>query len=261
MPGGGIVRQVLRVTNVGYRLLRCTARVEPAGTSWIRLPPEHDGRPFDTIEQTDLPLDLVIPDVLDRQLAATIVLESNGGTRRVTVRIERPTGPPSLPEPVAGPAVSALPTWGRSLIQKTVRLGPGVRFVVGIFGAVGLRTLVMLTSLLPMGGRGTSIVETRLSALAVAFAVVGGMLGGLLVRRLTEGDGRDLLASSFAGGLFGLLSAAVIYALIQSVEVPLGGWSSSLWAVELLWAVMGAAFAGISCLFIPSRPDHSEAAP
>src|SRR5207248_9867838 len=88
--GGGVTRQALRVSNVGYRLLRCTARVEPAGTSWIRLHPEHDGHPFFTIEQTDLPIELEIPEVLDRPLCAAIVLDSNGGTRRVGVRIERP---------------------------------------------------------------------------------------------------------------------------------------------------------------------------
>jgi hypothetical protein len=261
VAGGGIIRQVLRITNVGYRLLRCSARVEPDGTSWIRLHPEQDGRPFDTIEQTDLPIDLVIPEVLDRPLAATIVLDSNGGTRRVTVRIERPTAPPSLPEPVARPDASPLPTWGRALLQRMAHLRPGVRFAAGIFGAVGLRTLVMLASLLPVGGRGTSITEPRLPAMAVAFAIVGGMLGGLLTRRAGEGDRRDFVASAFAGGWFGLLTAAVIYALIRSVELLLGGWLSSVWAIELVWAMIGAGLAALSGFFIPHRSDPSEAAP
>ena len=73
--------------------------------------------------------------------------------------------------------------------------------------------------------------------------------------------GSDTLAATFAGGLFGLLISAVDYAMIRSVEVPLAGWSSSLLAVEFLWAVIGAALAGLSCLLIPYRPDRSEAAP
>ncbi len=120
---------------------------------------------------------------------------------------------------------------------------------------------MILSCLLPIGSRAVPIFELRLPALAVVFAVVGGMLAGWMARRPLEGDRRDLLASSFAGGLFGLLAAAVAYALIRSVELPLGGWSSSLGAVELVWAVMGAAFAGISIIFIPYHPDRSEVAP
>ena len=58
VAGGGITHQTVRVTNLGYRLLRCTARVEPAGTPWIRLHSEYDGRPFSTIDQTDLSIEL-----------------------------------------------------------------------------------------------------------------------------------------------------------------------------------------------------------
>ena len=52
--GGGITRQTIRVTNVGYRLLKCTAKVDPPGTRWLRLTPEQDSRPFLTIDQTEL---------------------------------------------------------------------------------------------------------------------------------------------------------------------------------------------------------------
>jgi hypothetical protein len=259
MAGGGVVRQVVRITNVGYRLLKCTARIEPSGTSWIRLCPEHDGRPFDTIEQTDLHIELVIPELLDRPLAAAVVLDGNGGTRRIGVRIERPAEPPPLPESVAGPAVSPLPIWGRSLSRSIARLGPGRRIVAGIVGAMALRSFSVVASL-ATGGRGASIVEARLPALAVAFAVLGGIVGGILARPRGEAGWRDTLTSAFAGGLFGLLIAAVVYALIRSVEMPLGGWSSSLLAVELLWAGLGGALAGLSCLVIPHRPDPVEAA-
>ena len=72
---------------MGYRLLRSTARIEPAGTRWLRLRPEHDGRPFATIDQTDVPIELELPETIDRPLEAFVVIESNGGTRRIAVRI------------------------------------------------------------------------------------------------------------------------------------------------------------------------------
>lgn len=200
MAGGGVIRQVLRITNVGYRLLRSTARIEPAGTTWIRLRPEHDSRPFDTIEQTDLPIEVVIPEMLDRPLDAAIVLDGNGGMRRVGVRIERPAEPPPLPAAVAGPAVSPLPMWGRSLAGSIARVSPAQRAVAGIVGAVGFRSFAMLAGLLP-GGRGASIVEVRLPGLAMAFAVLGIAVGGFLaqserrsrVARYARGDGHGRL--------------------------------------------------------------------
>ncbi len=261
MAGGGMIRQVLRITNVGYRLLRCTARVEPAGAGWIRLRPEHDGCPFETIEQTDLPVELVIPERIDRPLAATIVLEGNGGMRRVGVRIERPAEPPPLPEAIPGPAVSPLPAWGRPLVRSIVRMKPGLRILAGIVVAVALRSFAVLAGASQVWVRGASMVEARLPAMASAFAVLGVIVGGYLARPRSADGWRDTLAAAIAGGLFGLLIAAVDFAVIRSIELPMAGWSSSLLAVESLWAVIGGALAGLSCLLIPYRPDHTEAAP
>ena len=81
----------------------------------------------------------------------------------------------------------------------------------------------------------------------------------MLARR--QGERRDLLSAGFAGGVLGLLTAAVVYAVIRSVERPLGSWSASLWAVGLLWAAIGAVIAGVSTLLIPYRSDNAEAAP
>jgi hypothetical protein len=255
--GGGITRQSVRVTNVGYRLLRCTVRIEPAGTSWIRLRPEHEGRPFFTIEQTDLPLEIEIPEVLDRPRSAAIVLESNGGTRRVFVRIERPAEPVVPLESAISPGGIEVSEWVRRLGRRVARLRPVVRIASGAFGALALRSLVVLSGLVPLGGRGTTLVEPRLSALGIILAGVGIVVAGSLGRR--QGERRDLLSTGFAGGLFGLLSAALVYAAIRSVEHLLGNWSASLWAVGLLWAAIGAAIAGASILLLPHRSDDAEA--
>ncbi len=258
--GGGVVRQVLRITNVGYRLLKCTARVEPAGTAWVRLRPEHDGRAFETIEQTDLVVELEIPEKVDRPLVAALVLDGNGGMRRIGVRIERPAEPPPLPDPVASLEAAPRSAWGRSIIRRTAGVRPGRRIVACVLGAMALRSFAVLSSLAPVGSRGSSIVEARLPALALASVLVTAAIGGMLSRNRNESDWRDLVSGTFAGGLFGLLIAAVGYALIRSVELPLGPWSSSLVAVEMVWAVLGAALAGLSCLLIPYSPEPREAA-
>ena len=87
-PGGGVIRKSVHVANVGYRLLRSTARVEPPGLAWLAIPPEFAGKPFATVDGTDLPLDLTIPETLDGPLKAELVIEGNGGSRRVEVVLE-----------------------------------------------------------------------------------------------------------------------------------------------------------------------------
>jgi hypothetical protein len=259
VAGGGLTRQSLRVSNTGYRLLRCTARVEPPGTHWCRLRPEHDGRPFFTIEETDLPIELEIPEVLDRPLTASIVLESNGGTRRVGVRVERPVPAEEPLEPVTGPGVTPVSDEVRRLGARLAGWKPGVRIAWGVLGAIGLRIFVVLSAMAPVGGSTGSMAEPRLAALALFLAVVGVVVAGILGSR--RGDRRDLVSAGFAGGLFGLLAAAVLHAVVRSVEGLLGSGSSSLWAVVLVWAAIGAVVAGLSTLLIPYRPQHAEISP
>jgi hypothetical protein len=55
------------------------------------------------------------------------------------------------------------------------------------------------------------------------------------------------------------LAAAVGYAVIRSVEMVLGPWSSSIGAVALLWGAIGAALAIGSTLLIPHHRDEPEA--
>jgi hypothetical protein len=257
VPGGGITRQVLRVSNTGYRLLRCTAHVEPAGTRWVRLRPEHDGRPFFTVEETDLPIELEIPERLDGPLCAAIVLESNGGTRRVVVRVERPVPAEELLEPAIGPGAAPVSDQIQRLGAHLARLKPGVRIAWGALGTIALRTLVVLAGMVPAGGPEGSRLEPRLSSLALVLAVLGVVTGGILVSR--RGDPRDLVPAGCAGGLLGLIGAAVLHAVVRTVEGILGSWSASLWVVGCLWAAIGAVVAGLTTFLIPYRGDNAEA--
>jgi len=257
--GGGVTRQSLRVTNVGYRLLKCTARVEPPLTTWIRLRPEHDGQPFQTIEQTELPIELELPETIDRPLRALIVIESNGGSRRVEVRIERPGEPFEFSGAGAGAAGSAIPAWGKSLSRRVARLRPEVRIAAGCAVAIALRLLVLLVNVLPIGHGGGSPWEPRLSSFAIVLAA-GGVLAGLRLA-LRRGERRDLPAAGFAGGAIGLLTAALWFAVIESVERVLGTRSTSIWAVGLLWGAVGGLLAVVSTFLIPHRLDDPEVAP
>ncbi len=254
---GGITQRTLRITNVGYRLLRCTARVEPPGTRWARLRPEHDGRPFPTIDQTDLPVEIELPETIDRPLLAQIVIESNGGTRRVSVRIERPTEQVVIPDS-SGAITFASPLWREQLSRTVARVGPVPRIVIGCAGAVALRLMAGLLNKLPIGTTSANLAEPRLSSVAIMLVVAGTIAGlGLAHRR---GEWRDFPAAAFAGGSLGLLAAAVWFAVLQSVERMLGSGSSSIWVIGLASGMLGVLLAAVSLWTFPYRSDEPEVA-
>ena len=255
--GGGITHQTLRITNVGYRLLRCKARVEPPGTRWARLRPEHDGRPFQTIDQTDLPVELELPETIDRPLVAQIVIESNGGTRRIGVRIERPAEQVIIPE-YAGATSSTSPLWREQLSRTAARVGLGPRIAIGCAGAVAVRLAATLLNKLPIGNAAVNLTEPRLSSMAIILVAVGMIAGlGLASRR---GEWRDLPAAVFAGGSLGLLAAAFWFAVIQTTERALGSWTSSILAIGVASGTLGALLALMSLFVFPYRSDGPEVA-
>ncbi len=255
--GGGTTQQMLRITNVGYRLLRCTARVEPPGTRWVRLRPEHDGRPFPTIDQTDLPVEIELPETIDRPLVAQIVIEGNGGTRRIGIRIERPAEQVVIPDSVSA-AISASPLWREQLSRSVAGIGPGARIATGCAGAVALRLMATLLNKLPIGNTPANLMEPRLFSVAIML-VSAGMVAGLgLARR--RGEWRDFPAAVFAGGSLGLLAAAFWFAVLQSVERVLGSASTSIWAIGLASGSLGALLAIVSLWMLPYRSDKPEVA-
>jgi FHA domain len=258
VAGGGITHQAVRVTNVGYRLLRCTARVEPAGTPWVRLRPEHNGRPFSTIDQTDLPIELDLPETIDRPLISQIVIESNGGTKRIAVRIERPAEQVVVPESATRASIFAIPRLGHHLSRMLAGLRPGARIVLGCVGAMALRAMVVVINLLTTGGQGAWQVQARLSSVAILMVGAGVLVGAWLASR--RGEWRDLPAAGFAGGSLGLLAAAVGFAVIQSAERVLGAWSRSFGAVVLLWGATGALLALVSTVWVPYQSKDPETA-
>ena len=255
---GGTTRHVLRITNVGYRLLRSTARVEPAAAGWIRIARPHDGRTFPTIEETELTVEVEAPERAADHRPAEVVIESNGGTRRIPVRIVSPQGPPALQDVLPsshGPVISEV---FRPVAVTLAGIRSPARLASVILAALALRLLVLVAGLIPFGPRGASFLEPRLSAVAVLCCGVGAVIGLIAILRRNDRGLGDMVSTLVSGAFFGMLAAALLHALVRAVERPLGDWSTSFVAVGLLWAALGAAVAGLSSLILPFRQPSVE---
>lgn len=248
VAGGGVTRQNLAITNTGYRLLRSRVQIDPDSAAWIRLPAPFAGTSFVTVDRTEVPLEIRIPENLAAPQTGTVIVESNGGTRRVTVRLERLPAPESIPE-----LSSALyGDGGPDLLELLARLPIGLRLALGSLGGLALRLLVALGGLLPAGREGVESMP-RLLGPVILFAAVGSGIGAALAAR--RGEVRDLPPASFAAGCAGVLAAAFVVALCRAVEPILGPAASrSFWTAGLLWAGLGAGLAGLSLIIAPPAP-------
>ncbi len=261
-PSGGTVRRVLRIANVGYRLLRSTVRIEPPGTAWLRLDPAIAGRPFETVEETEVPIEVEIDHDRRRPMAAELVVESNGGTRRIPVRIAPPDSSPGVPElaSIASPGWTA--SLGESVAARLRGYPPRVRIMAGALGAVLLRIAVTLSGWIPIGLASSSPGAPRLVALAALLAAAGAIAGLILAGRGTgEAGVSDRAAGGVAGACLGVLVAAVLHALVRTVEGTLGEWAGSGWAVVLFWAALGVIAAGFTVVLLPDRHEAREVSP
>jgi hypothetical protein len=135
-------------------------------------------------------------------------------------------------------------------------MSPAARLLFGAGGAMVLRLIIGIAQLALPGGAGMRAAEARLLPVAIALSGAGAVAFGLLAKR--RGENRDVPAAAFAGGLLGLLAAAVCLAVIQSVERLLGARSGSLWSIGLLWGAIGAVVALASILLVPHQPAGPE---
>jgi hypothetical protein len=260
--GGGLVRQTLRITNVGYRLLRTSVRVEPAGGTRIAVPAEFSSKPFATIEHTDLPIEIDVPDRSAATTLGAIVLESNGGVRRVEIRLVR-----SAPEqvPVATADGLALPidlaSLGRPLGERLATLSMKRRLLLAPLAMIAFRLLLFLGMLVAPGVSGNA-AEPRLAPLALVTAAFGVVMG--LAWSLRRDSESSLVPTGFAGGMLGVLAGAVGFAVISSIETLPGLPADSLVARLIVWAALGALAAPVSAVLVPpvssNTPARAEAA-
>jgi hypothetical protein len=246
---GGVTRKTIQITNTGYRLLRSTVRIEPPEANWIQVASEWTRQPFVTVERTDLPIDVHIPEALDGPMAAALVIDGNGGTKRVEIVLERPALRDALPEP-AYPAPAG---GGFGLRAAISRLPLSARLAIGGAGGLALRLAIVLAGWLLGGSASAGEPSPRLDGAAVVLAVLGGLAAATFAWR--RGEPRDVPPAGFAGACAGVLAAAVLVALCRSIEPTLGlAPRASPLAAGLAWAVLGTALAAVSAWLVPYRP-------
>jgi hypothetical protein len=250
-PGGGTLRRTLQILNIGHRLLRVSARLEssePPG--WLEIDPAWARGPTAVVDQAELPLVVRVPEALDRPLRATIVLEGNGGSKRVEVTLERAASSPAEPVLEAG-----TPPFAPGSLAGRLGRVPSSTLVPIMAGLGGLTRLV-----LALADRAVASPAGEAPGLlgpALVLAVLGG-LGGFWFSRRQQPPG-DSLAMVGAGGMLGLLAAAVLTAACRAIE-PLGGavLGRSMLVAILLWVVLGAGLGMVlSALGRPGK-SHTE---
>jgi hypothetical protein len=250
-PGGGSSRRTIRIANVGLRLLRSTARVEPPSTPWLKIAPEFASGPFLTVEETELPVDVAIPETLTTPLKAEVIVDGNGGSKRVAVTLEAKTAQTEFPE---SEAPADQPGGGVSLSELIARQSPTTRIVSWGLVALAVRLLVGVASgsIGEDGMTASGLDSPSLGRVAVVLAGLGGLLGGIFAKG--RGGVREAPTGAFAGGCAGVIVASALVAACRSVEPVLGGWSSSIVAVCMAWALIGAGLAALSTLVVKGKP-------
>ena len=238
-PGGGVTRVKLVVTNVGYRLLRSKLRVERAEDGILRIAPEWTSKPFTTAEQTEIPIEVEIPESIAKPVSAFLVVESNGGERRIEVRIEPTTvgtvEPP--PEIETGAGISDfLAEW-----PKLRRIGIAVPLAFALRAALSFQDQIF-PSATPR--------ESLLSTLAIAF-VIGAALGAFYGYR--KAGIFAFLTAAVASGIASAYLATLLQALRRAVDDWFAFTGSPAIISCLLWSLFGLLIADFSCNWIPPR--------
>jgi hypothetical protein len=252
--GGGVVRKTLRIANVGYRLLRSTVRVEPPGCKAIQVPPSFTSRGLLTVDQTELPIDIELPEVLSHTTLGAVVIESNGGRRRIDIVLEPAVGNAATAEIWSSP-VSAVPVLSvRPLAESIAEMSLGRRLIILPLAFLVLRLVVFAANLIPFTQAPENRFEPRLASMALLLAALGGLFGAW-----RGSDPGDRAACGFTGALAGVLLSALGYALFRAVESVLGQASGSPALVLLLSAMLGIGLTLLSWAALPrktSSPPH-----
>lgn len=242
LPGGGATRSRVLITNTGYRLLRSTLSIEPATTTWVKVAPEYAGKSFNTAESTEIPLHIEIPESLQSPISCHLSIASNAGNRRVEIRLEPTAKGEGLPEPGdASPSTFAFQ-------EILAILSPRARIVAGILLAVAFRMLIALYER-------PAATRPGLAAPAIQFASFAGIFAVWIAHR--RHNLADTLFAAFAGAFAGVLAAALFVASCRVVEPWLGSQSTSLPAIAVLWALLGAALAALSLVLVPHDPTKA----
>ncbi|MDG3005560.1 FHA domain-containing protein [Paludisphaera mucosa] len=240
---GGVVRRSIRITNVGYRILRPTIAIEPAVgmPGSIRAAAAWKDKPIQVIDEAEFVVEIEPPDhVFDATLGA-VVVSAGGVTRRVGVQVDRPRVEtiPDVPEATSDAKWSPVGPLGDGLsgLSLARRLWAFPLVVLVLRGLIGLGNRLPY---LATGG------ELRLAGAAALPTLAGAVIGWAVGSR---SGARDAIASTFAGAVVGLLAASLVFATVRSVE-PLFG-SPIFAALTLGFALAGASYVA----FPPARKE------
>ncbi len=248
LAGGGLTRAKIVVTNTGYRLLRSTLRFEPPETSWVHASPGFADR-FTTAETTEIPLDVQIPETLETALSAFMVIESNGGTRRVEIRVEPQAKAEPLPPPPTGAEARMSPgdlLAGWSPRQRAMKAG-------------ALAVLLRLS--LIIGGGAASFLnfedasKVSLAGSALILAVLGATAAGGFARR--RGEPSDVVPALITGAVTGILLAAFAVAACRAIEPTLGLDAMPALAC-FVWGGLGVLAGLGSYALVPSEQPKGQ---
>lgn len=232
-PGGGSTARTVRLANLGHRLLRVRAAIEPTGTAWARVDPGT----IVVVGEADLVIEVAIPAAIPRPLSATLVVDGGeGGTKRVGLILDAKS---AVPEPVGPPATPALSE--PSLLDLVSQVSRRARLAWPAAILAVIRFVVALASRMFDGPGGA---PPRLLGPAVAFGLAMGLFGAIRGGRRLAGFG--LISGAGAGVAF----AAVAVAACRVVEPPIraGGMSS-----VAFWGLIGLALGALSLRVAPPR--------
>jgi hypothetical protein len=245
-PGGGTTSRTVRVANVGDRLLRIDARIDPIDSTWVSLDDPAPGSPRTVIDGIDLRLNFAIPEHLPRPLIATLVISGNGGSKRVELVLESK----GIADAVVVPIGGSHDWFGRVPI--------GTRFLSLGFAGLLVRLVMGLTNgMFRAEGFSAATGETPgLLGTVVVFAVAAGLAGGWLAAR--RGGSGQAVFGLISGGIAGGAFAGLAVAASRSIEPFLGRLAGSPIAVGLLWAAIGAGLAGVSMVVAPRKTTEAS---
>lgn len=257
---GGSITRTIHVNNVGYRPLRALARVMPEGSSQLRIPPEFSARHFTTIEKTELPVEIALPEGGLSQSLGSIVIESNGGTARVEVKIEHPPQVPSVPQhDHRQSSGSELVSSGQDLLVKLRPMPLPRRLAIAAGSLFLLRSLIMLVGRIPIMATERGEPEPRLGTIVLVLSLVGLITG--LIHGARSGDQKNTVAIGFTGAMVGMFMAAIGFAFVRAFESILGSWASTRPVVLLFWAVIGVLAAILSWIMAPAPGAEKSPSP
>ena len=227
-------------------MLRSTIKVEPPATDWVRIDSRFTGKTFVTSEQSEISVEVQIPESVSSTLRAFVLVESNGGSRRVEIRVEPVLKSNATPEaPTPEPLAIA-----SGLSERLASVTVGTRIVTFALGAAGVRTVLLAGDWLAtrFGSDGSSSPSLGGSAL-----VFGTILGLAAVRSaLRRGEGREAFPAGFAGAFGGALFATLAVAACRSIEPVFGTTlsNSALFACGL-WLFLGGWVGWLSAQVLP----------